>query len=287
MSKTNRTDRYINLCIAAILIVVLAVGCGAPPRQIAKVMPTECAPTNLTVRPNDRQLYLKWDTGCPDSVLLSGYYIYLSSKPLYEKYGHGSPPGSVKPFNEAVYPGDTDPEDRFETMTIENLDNGVEYYVSVRTVYADRTISASSNEIGVICRPEGEFDLAFRYSELNDGFSFASGTAVRADGDKNDLYFYNKDDVDYIASPHRLNGFLRKSDFYSLGKTTDIYQYPDFKLDIPPVEKMPVRTGESYLVKTTEGNFAKLRIESITGEGKSRTMKIRYIYQTIPGLMRF
>ncbi|MEW5922825.1 MAG: hypothetical protein AB1746_02445 [Candidatus Zixiibacteriota bacterium] len=287
MSKTNRIDRNINLSVAIILIIALVVGCGAPPRKITKVMPTECTPTNLTIMPNDRQLYLKWDTNCPDSILLSGYYVYLSNKPLYEKYGQSNPPGSVKPFNEAVYPGDTDPEDKFETMTIENLDNGVEYFVSVRTVFADQTISMSSNEVGIICRPEGEFDLAFRYSELNDGFSFALGTAVRADGEENDLYFYSKDNVDYIASPHRLNGFLRKSDFFSLGKTTNIYQYPEFKLDIPPVEKMPVREGESYLVKTAEGNFAKLRIENIAGEGKSRSMKIRFIYQTIPGLMRF
>ncbi|PKK82805.1 MAG: hypothetical protein CVT49_11470 [candidate division Zixibacteria bacterium HGW-Zixibacteria-1] len=287
MSKTNRINCHIKLSVAVILILALSVGCGAPPQKITKLIPTECTPMNLTVQPNDRQLYLKWNTDCPDSILLSGYYIYISDKPLYEKYGQGKPPRSPKPFNDAVYPGDTDPEDKFETITIDNLDNGVEYYVSVRTVLADQSVSMSSNEVGIICRPEGEFILAFRYSDLNDGFSFALGTAIRADGEENDLYFYSKDGVDYIASPHRLNGFLRKSDFYSLGKTKDIYQYPEFTLDIPPVDRMPVREGESYLVKTAEGNFAKMRIEGIAGEGKSRAMKIRYIYQTIPGLMRF
>jgi len=172
-------------------------------------------------------------------------------------------------------------------MTIENLANGVEYFVSVRTVYPDNSISVSSNEVSIICRPEGEFDLAFRFSDLNDGFSFASGVAVRADGEENDLYFYHKDGFDFIASPHRLNGFLRKSKFYSLGKTGDIYQYPKLDLDIPAVEKIPVFEGEYYLVQTADNRYAKIRIEEITGEKKERKLKIKYIYQTAEGLMRF
>jgi len=286
MSKTNRINRHIIFFIATALVIVVAVGCG-PPKKALRTDPTHCAPANLTVKPNDHQLFIKWDTDCPDSTLLSGYYIYLSDKPLYEKYGMTQPPRSPKPFNEAVYPGDTDPEDSFETINIENLENGVEYFVSVRTVYPDQSVSASSNEVAIICRPEGNFDLAFRYSELNDGFSFEKRAAVRADAEENDLYFYSKDGFDFIASPKRLNGFLRNSDFYSLGKSTDIYQHPEIEIDIPPVEKMPVRLGESYLVKTADGKFAKIRIESATGEGKSRVLNISYIYQTIPGLMRF
>ncbi|HDL02780.1 MAG TPA: hypothetical protein ENH25_01460 [candidate division Zixibacteria bacterium] len=286
MSKTNRTNCHINLLIAAVLIIFIAIGCG-PPKKALKISPTACAPSNLTVRPNSRQLFIKWDTECPDSILLSGYYIYLSEKPLYEKYGMGKPPRKVKPFNEAVYPGDTDEEDRFETITIENLDNGTEYFVSVRTVYADQSVSVSSNEVGVICRPEGIFDLAYRYSDLNDGFSFAEGTSTRADGEKNDLYFYHQGGFDFIASPQRLNGFIRKSKFYSLGKSENIYQYPDLELDIPPVEKMPVKEGESYLIKTADGNYAKIRVEKISGEGKQRVLTLSYIYQTVPGLMRF
>ena len=149
------------------------------------------------------------------------------------------------------------------------------------------TISISSNEIGVICRPEGEFELAYRYTGLNDGFSFALGEPVRADAEENDLYFYSKDEVDYIRSPHRLNGFLRHSSFDSLGKTKDIYQYSELDYTFTPIETMPVREGESYLVKTADNRFAKIRIRKITGEGKERSLKIKYIYQTIEDLMRF
>ena len=185
------------------------------------------------------------------------------------------------------YPGDLEAENRFETMEITTLENGFEYFISVRTVFPNGSMSESSNEVSVICRPEGEFDLAFRYSDMNDGFSFARGEYVRADDIENDLYFYHKDGVDYIASPHRLNGFLRTSQFYSLGKTEDIYQYQALEIDIPSSERMPVWQGESYLVKTGDDNYAKIRIEKISGEGKKRSLEIKYIYQTVPNLMRF
>jgi len=266
------------------MLLLISGGCG--PKVQLKSFGTECAPTNLEVKADDETLMLKWNTNCPDGRLLSGYYIYLEKKPLAD-YRNQAPPRGVKPLNHDPYPGDTDPEDRWETMKIEHLDNGVEYYVSVRALYPDRTVSIASNEVAVMPRPEGEFELAFRYSDLNDGFSFANCETVRADGELNDLYFYHKDGIDFIASPHRLNGFLRKSSFYSLGKTKSIYQYPELDLDFAPVEKIPALVGESYLVKTADGNFAKIRIEQITGENKERRMFIKYIYQTNKEQMSF
>jgi len=252
-------------------------------------MPTasECAPTNLTVQANDGSLFLKWETDCPDDIALSGYNIYLQKSPMYPDYHDEAPPGRIDPFNSTPYPGDTDPDNSFETMSINNLPNGVEYFISVRTVFPDNTMTVSSNEVSVICRPEGNFELAFRFSGLNDGYSFKTGKSVRADGELNDIYFYSKDGFDFIASPRRLNGFLRDSRIYSLGKTKNIYQYPELKLDIPPVEKIPVMLGESYLVYTADGNYAKIRIEDVSGEGKQRLLKISYIYQTLRELMRF
>ncbi len=284
MSQTKRISHYIVLSSLCFFLLVLFSGCAKKFRL--RTVGDECAPTNLVVKSNDHTLFLKWNTNCPRETLLSGYYIYLEDKPIYA-YHNQLPPRGAKPYNHVPYPGDTDPEDRWETMEVNNLNNGVEYYVSVRALYPDRTVSVSSNEVAAMCRPEGEFELAYRYADLDDGFSFADGISVRADGETNDLYFYNKDGFDFIASPHRLNGFLRKSLFYSLGKTKDIYQYPDLDLDVPPVEKMPVLEGESYLIKTADGNFAKIRLEKISGENKERRMKIKYIYQTNKGLMRF
>ena len=246
-----------------------------------------CAPTKLTAKPGNRSLFLKWNTNCPPNVLLSGYNIYLLDEPMAEKYLDGDLPSRIQPYNSSPYPGDTEAEGDYETILIDGLDNGKEYYATVRTVFPDGHQSVSSNQVGAICRPEGEFRLAARFADINDGFSFAKARTVRADAADNDIYFFNKDGIDFFASPHRLNGFLRKSELFSLGQTKDIYQYPKFDLDIPSMDKIPIRAGDSYAVKTADGNFVKIRIESISGEAKERSLRIKYIYQTVPRLLRF
>ncbi|UCD17246.1 MAG: hypothetical protein JSV44_12470, partial [Candidatus Zixiibacteriota bacterium] len=165
------------ICIL-LMPAAFAMQC-APPRIEVTPEQTECVPTTLTVQPDDGSLFLTWDTPCADNVRLSGYNIYISTKPLFDKYGRRNLPGKIRSINSEPYPGDTDPEDRLETMPVRDLNNGVEYYVSVRAVFADRSQSLSSNEVRVICRPEGEFELAYRYADLNDGFSFARNEVVR------------------------------------------------------------------------------------------------------------
>ena len=277
-----------------IIIPFMLTKCGGPPKKVEMPAPVketpalpDCTPKNLSAQSGDGKLFLKWDTNCPDSILLSGYNVYLLKNPLDKKYFSAEIPQSIKPFNDSPYPGDTDPNSKFETIEIERLDNAVEYFVTVRTVFPDGRLSPASNEVSAICRPEGEFSLAFRYADLNDGFSFEKGKSVRADASDNDIYFYEKDGFDFFASPHRLNGFLRQSGFYSLGKTNDIYQYPKLEIDFPAVEKIPVIVGESYLVETADKNFVKLRIEEASGTDKERKLKIKYVYQIIKGLTRF
>ncbi|SYZ72902.1 exported hypothetical protein [Candidatus Zixiibacteriota bacterium] len=274
-----------------ILLSLILIQCGpAPMKELPgkeETAPPPCTPENLVVRPGNQQVLLKWETNCPRGVILSGYNIYLLEDSLKQKDLQSNAGERLKPYNAEPYPGDTNPERGFETITINNLRNGADYYFLVRTVFPDGMMSGFSNQVGAICRPEGEFTLAFRYSDLNDGFSFARGESVRADASANDLYFFEKDGFAFLASPSRLNGFLRKSKFYSLGKTTDIYQYQKFDIDIPSEERIPILAGESYLVKTADGNFAKIRIEEISGKDRDRVLKIKYIYQTIRNLIRF
>lgn len=286
MPETNGVDCRMKKIFLLFILALYATGCGPSVRYEELIM-DECTPGKLSIQPNDRQLTLKWDTNCPRDRLISGYFIYLEAKPVSDKNLLSYPPKSLKPFNLAPYPGDTDPETSYETMLISNLENGVEYFVSVRTVFPDKKLSVSSNQVSTMCRPEGEFELAYRYAATNDGFSFSNNEAVRADAEGNDLYFYYKDGFDFVASPHRINGFLRESEFFSLGKTKDIYQYPTMDIDFEAVEKMPVIVGESYLIKTADNRFAKIRIEDASGEGKQRVLKIKYIYQTKDNLMRF
>ncbi len=281
----KRTKVLLTILILSLSALFL-IQCGPPPGD-GELPRKRCAPSNLIVKPGDGSLFLKWDTGCTDDILLTGYNVYIETRPLNEKYRYRDLPSRIKPFNSGPYPGDTDPENRYETFLIGNLENGVEYFVTVRAAYSNRKQSMASNEVAAICRPEGEFELAFRYTDENDGFSFAESSSVRADGDRNDLYFYHKDGMDYLASPKRLNGYLRNSEFYSLGRTDDIYQYPELEFDIPPSDRIPVMVGESYLIKTSDGNYTKIRIEDAVGERKERKLKIRYIYQTLKNRMRF
>ncbi|MCX6825829.1 MAG: hypothetical protein NTV06_00980 [candidate division Zixibacteria bacterium] len=274
----------------SIFVSGLLIQCGPPRAPILsaeQIILRESVPTKLTVQPGNKKLYLKWNTNCPKGVVLSGYNIYILREPLEQKFYDPNPPAKIKAFNSLPYPGDTESNGNYETMKIETLDNGIEYFITVRTVYPNGAVSAASNEVSAIGRPEGKFSLSFRYAGLNDGFCFAKGLSVRADADDNDIYFFQKDGFDFAASPHRLNGFLRESSFYSLGKTRDIYQYPLFKIDIPPVEKIPILVGESYLVKMADGHYAKIRIEKATGQDKERILEIRYIYQTVKNLIRF
>lgn len=286
MSRSARTRFYLTLGI--ILILALILNCGPSGGGAGKETASSkvCAPENLTVKPNDHTLSLRWDSECPDDVILAGYNIYLSDFSLAEFAGKKLP-DSIKPFNSAPYPGDTDPEDAFETMEIGNLENGIPFYVSIRTVYPDYTESSASNEVLAYCRPEGEFVLDLRYSDDDDGFDFSEGKHVRADAGDNDIYFYRAGSTDFIASPHRLNGYNRTSYFYSLGKTKDIYQYPELDLDFEPVNKMPIREGESYLIKTADNNFAKVRVEKLFGMDRDRKIKLTYIFQPTPDLTRF
>lgn len=271
--------------VVLILALAIFIQCG-PPRPVEEAIYRVCAPGDLTVHAGDGSAFIQWGAPCPDSIRVAGYNIYLSETPL-EKYRIKELPDQYTPYNSAPYPGDSNPEKSFETMETGGLENGQKYYVSVRTVYTNGKLSAASNEIELICRPEGQFDLAYRYSGQNDGFSFADGSAAPSDGDKNDLYFYVADGMDFLASPHRLNGFIRHSSFYSLGATENIYQYPAINLDIEPVDRIPIKIGESYVIKTADGNYAKIRIESATGLNKERVIHVRYVYQTIRDLMRF
>jgi len=187
------------------LLLVLLVRCA--PQKRLKEMPTGCYPYNVSVEVNNRQMTVTWRNKC--SLLMSGYFIYISEEPLADQYPGTQLPASVKPFNQTPFPGDINPEDETEHFVAEGLENGVKYYVSVRIVNPDRTLSKPSNEVMAVCGPRGEIELSIRYKSDRDGFSFEKNTYVRADDIDNDLYFYSKDGTDYLASPNRLNGFLK------------------------------------------------------------------------------
>ena len=255
-----------------LLMVSLLAGC-AP--KVSEEIPGGCVPYDIQVEPNHEKLTIIWKNDCPR--LISGYNIYISSQP-----------NSEKPFNKAVYPGDTNPDDDLIHFDANDLTNGVKYFVSVRTVFPDLSESRPSKQITTACGVRGEIKLSVRYRSDQDGYSFERGQYVRADDLTNDLYFLHKDGKDYLASPNRLDGFLRSSKLSIVAVAGDYGQVRDqlVALTIDPSEdRIMIESGQWIMLGTSDGATAFLRVLGFTGEAADREVGLYVVYSSTPGVI--
>lgn len=265
--------KYLTILMGLLLVASLA--CGPPPSGGETARP--CRPHGLNVETDDGAMTVSWKADC--TQLISGYNIYISPSPLMSSGPQAA--ATVKPYNDVVYPGDTNPNDDVETYDAVGLDNGVIYYVSVCVVYPDGSLSAASKEVPAVCGPRGEIELAVRYSSQQDGFSFEQNQYVRADNLANDLYFYSKDGVDYLAAPARLGGFLRGTRFKRLDKNETLtgsslaVVSPD---SLPTQDQVAVRKGDRVWLYSPEGHHALLTVEKVSDTGEGRTIRLSYQY---------
>ena len=256
------------------LTLIASLNCG-PPQPGAELRAT-CRPESLSVRAGDGAMTITWKVECPR--LISGYNIYISEQPLSE--------GNSRPFNATVYPGDTDPDDGVVQYDAQGLDNGVRYYVSVRVVFPDQSPSAPSEEGAAVCGPRGEIELTTRYSSEQDGYSFAQNQYVRADDLNNDLYFYSKGGTDYLASPIRLDGFLRNNRFMRLSVNGDLETVKHQLASIdsePRDDRVAVREGDWVWIVTTEGHHALVQGRKLTSKEGKGTVVLSFAYWPISG----
>jgi len=257
------------------LIAVIGLMFSCAPKKEGGEVPSNIYPYDLKIDVDKETMTLSWKTR--GTGLKSGYNIYISKEPLVEKYPGRNLPPSIKPFNPVNFPGDTNPDDSVNYFTAEYLEDGVEYYVSVRVDYTDQSVSRPSNEVVAVCGARSEFNLAFRYRSENDGYSFVKDEPVRADALDNDIYFYAKDGVDYLASPNRLDGFLRENRFKVLsikGDFDDIKnKVNDLKVD-PDEDRVEIKTGDWVLVKTIENTHALVKVLGFVGEGEKREVRL-------------
>ncbi len=269
------------IVLATVLALSLA-GCGVRKRPPEEAPP--CRVYDVQVEVNDRRMTITWKKDCPR--LISGYNVYVSREPLAEKYPGAFLPASVVPFNHPPFPGDTDPEDEIEHFEAERLENGVRYYVSVRVVFPDQTLSKPSNEVVAVCGPRGEMELSIRYKSGDDGFSFEENKYVAADDLKNDLYFLSKGGTDYLGSPSRLGGFLRENKFQVLPFTGDFQQLrgqlPRL-IGTPTADLVEIHRGDWVLVVTPEARHALLQVRGFTGRGEARRVRLFYAYSPLAG----
>lgn len=264
------------MAVAGLVLVVLMVafsGCG--PKGSGSEAGSECNPTDLRLDVNNHSMTVIWETSCDHTI--SGYNIYLSDRPLSARDSRAE----VQPFNRVVFPGDTEPGDGVEHFKAELLDNGIDYFVSVCTVFPDGSLSRSSNEVHTICGPRGEFDLPIRYKRENDGFSFDSSRSVSADASSNDIYFYSKNGVDYLCSPVRLNGFLRDN---KLGKMQPKGSFDEAFLTAlrvigpPDSTRVEVELGDWIWIRTIDDATTLLSVAGFTGHGPNRRISLKYAH---------
>ena len=277
---THSEMRNIVPFIFYMLLLVLLVRCA--PEKRLKEMPTGCYPYNAGVEVNDRQMIITWRNNC--RRLMSGYFIYINEEPLADQYSDTQLPASVKPFNHTPFPGDTNPEDETEHFVAEGLENGVKYYVSVRVVNPDRTLSKPSNEVVAVCGPRGEIELSIRYKSDRDGFSFEKNAYVRTDDIDNDLYFYSKDGTDYLASPSRLNGFLKTNKLKVLpfnGEFDQVRARFSALESQPDQDRVVVKRGDWVHILSSDGKSALVKVLSISGEDEHRRLKLFYAFSPL------
>ncbi len=275
MSTTDGANRTVRIFALLSLMTLLAgISCGPP--QPGAEQRASCRPEALTVEAGDGAMTIAWKVECPR--LISGYNIYISEQPLS---GDDS-----QPFNATVYPGDTDPDDGVVQYDARGLDNGVRYYVSARVVFPDQSLSAPSVEVAAVCGRRGEIELATRYSSEQDGYSFAQNQYVRADDLNNDLYFYSKDGIDYLASPIRLDGFLRNNRLMLLSVNGDLetakHQLASIDSE-PRDDRVAVREGDWVWIVTAEGHHALVQVRNLTVDGNKGTVALFFAYWPISG----
>ncbi|MEW5993204.1 MAG: hypothetical protein AB1744_02270, partial [Candidatus Zixiibacteriota bacterium] len=119
------------------IAVALILVCGCGPRKRVSEKAVLCRVFDTRVDVNDRRMTVSWKWDCPD--LISGYYVYISRKPLVGRYPGPHLPDEIAPFNRIPFPGDTEPGDDTEYFEADGLENGLKYYVSVRVLIPDRS----------------------------------------------------------------------------------------------------------------------------------------------------
>ena len=292
---TLRTVAAIRFCLmaAAGLWIGIVTGCGPsrPPLETGESVPAatlqRLTPALRISEINRDGCRLTWDVDRQPGDLIRGYNVYVSTEAGLSKRASSDPHLKAARYGGASYPGDTDGDTRTESITIEGLETGVRYYVHVRTAFPNGQMSPPSAELTVVPRPRGEFVLHPRMSGGSEGFSFVQDTVVDWMSLRNDVYMFSVRDTLYLASPSRVNDRLRTTEFYDLGPSASIDDYPTFAANGLPQNRIAIRDGHTIAVTVDHGGVAKVRPRSVRNDGDSSMVTFDYMYQPLAGERQF
>ncbi len=287
-----RLDNYADIRLRVGVIVLLAglvlSGCGgtAPPREGGQPEYEYAGPvpSALKIKYLPKGVQLTWQTNRGDTDAISGYNIYLSAEESLVGRAPETPEMQRTLWRAQTYPGDVDARVDVETAALTDVEFGVEYFVHIRTVMADGSIGPPSEEISFIPRPEGRIELWERFKNKQDGYNFDEQIYVRTKDRRNDLYIFVRSDSAFAASPHRLDQTLRYTEFYELGPSATIADYPTWEERGKGKTSIHLQEGISYILSTPLNCLAKFRVAGIRKQDGRTVVDLDYIYQTRCGV---
>jgi hypothetical protein len=238
--------------ITILISAILFSGCGPKPAGIKYNIPYD-----VQVTTQNKSAILKWRVDRRTDIPIGGYNIYLAE----------SAESGGELYNSAPYPGDTDGDIGNESIELNDLDNGKKYYVSIRTVFSDGSLSEPSPGAAFIPLDKGTIEISTNHTTEKSGYSFAKHKYTAARDFDNDIYIYATDSRIGISSPSRLHVSLRET----LIKIAD-----DTGGSFEPTQKLV--EGRAYILKTAAGGKAKLTLKSITGSPPNVKAIFDYIY---------
>jgi len=271
-----KNNRDISLIPALIIFFILA--CAGAKREGPGETPLETLrhPSDLRVETGDRSLKLTWVTNRLPADIISGYNIYIAESPILAGRSPRLAEGVV-PFNNLPYPGDDDPETRFETFSALGLENGRKYYVAVTTVYPGQVESVASNVVEVTCYPVGTVTLKDRSMGDQHGFCFDERKYVDYNSFENDLYFIARDNGNQLGSPDRNEGVLRHTLFAEIPLRGELDDRIDFS-GLRFVDRSFVAEGKIYLLKLHDNSLVKIKIRRVDSSAFKKQIVFDYLF---------
>ena len=274
----------------AVLLGVGMTGCGSdatskPPEEFAP-------PTNLEASNGTEQIAVNW-AASPDEALSTfrRYNVYRGTTSLLnvsagqlEQLGYkvGSVNAGTSSFNTTVA-------------------NGTLYYFHVRAEKDNGDLSGASNEVQAAGRAEGEGRIIEEFVTNGDsGFDFSTGNSVSLSQNNPDRFAFTDiylgtgavDDASTavlsLKSPSLLVRFssgwaARVAGIKFLGTSWDVNTTTEAGF----AQQLDILAGAVYVIETPSGNYAKLKVDSVSGSPGSRSITFRYSYQTTPNLIQF
>lgn len=261
------------------ILILVTLSCQ-PPQGTGKADRAN-APYNLNATMTDRGFDLAWQSDVSGNI--SGYNIYASETSLAKSYPDGVYPLDLKPLNHPVFAGDTDASDDVEHYPAAGLKNGRRYFVTVRVVYPDQTLSDPAQEIIIVPGPSGLIKMNERFKGDNDGFSFEKNRPADADAALNDLFFQVQNGSRYLASPTRLGGFLNQTLLLKLPYKGEYHQVRRLVNDseVTPVkDRVEVAQGDWVLAKLASGKHALIKVSGFQ-QAANQTVTLEYYLCTL------